>query len=131
MYTIYYSTGQITRDSDGKVIRPTSDFTSQDYINYAEWAITNTPTVAIESVLSVSDVTPRQIRLALLSVGMTEIMIDSVINTLPSPTKEAAMITWKYSTSFQRNNALVPVIGAMLSYNSDQLDQLWITALGL
>ena len=73
----------------------------------------------------IADVTPRQMRLQLLSVGITEATIDGIINSLSSPTKEAAMITWKYSTAFQRHNALVPVIAAILGYNDTQLDQMW------
>ena len=78
--------------------------------------------------IDIADVTPRQIRLALLSKGVTEIMIDNVINSLSSPTKEAAMIAWKYSTAFQRNNPLIPAIAALLNFNSTQLDDLWILA---
>ena len=81
-----------------------------------------------QPTVDVSDVTPRQIRLQLLRLGITETTIDGVINTLPSPQKEAAMITWKFSTMFQRHNALVPVISAMLSYNSSQVDQIWLDA---
>jgi len=95
---------------------------SKTYMRNMFNGIDNTPAV------NIPDVTPRQIRLALLGVGITEAMIDNIINSLSSPTKEAAMIAWKYSTAFQRNNALVPIVAQMLQYNSQQLDQLWLTA---
>jgi hypothetical protein len=85
----------------------------------------------ITTIQIIPDVTPRQIRIKLLMLGITEATIDGVINTLPSPQKEAAMITWKYSTMFQRNNPLVPAIAAMLNFNSTQLDTLWLEALTL
>lgn len=90
------------------------------------------PIDTVEEVLfqetNLPDVTPRQIRLKLLALGLTETDIDNTINTLPSPNKEAAMIAWKYSTAFQRRNTFVPMIGAMLGYNDAQLDQMWLEA---
>lgn len=76
----------------------------------------------------VPDVTPRQIRSALLLMGITEDQIVAAINTLPSPQKELALIAWDYSTAFQRNNPFTQQVAAMLSFSSDQLDQLWYFA---
>ena len=112
------------KDSNGNIIGSISfsDDTPDEIINakVAEYAVAHT--------IKIPDVTPRQVRMALLAVGVTEAMIDGVINTLPSPTKEAAMIAWKYSTAFQRNNALIPIVAQMLNYTSADLDNLWITA---
>lgn len=71
------------------------------------------------------DVTPRQMRSALLLQGITEDMIIGAINTLPSPQKELATISWEYSTAFQRSNTLTAQIGIMLGWTTDQLDDLW------
>lgn len=73
-------------------------------------------------------ISPRQIRLALLSLGVTEATIDSMIDTLPSLDKEAAMIAWKYSTEFQRFIPMVESIGLMIGLDSDALNLLWKTA---
>jgi len=70
-------------------------------------------------------ISPRQIRLALLSVGITEVMVDSAIATLPSPDKEAAMIAWKYSTQFERFIPAVEQIGLMLNFDGVGLNTLW------
>jgi hypothetical protein len=114
------------------------EFSTQEEANYfiAQKGINSTveqitKEIPIAQSTDIADVTPRQIRLALLGAGVTEAMIDSVINSLTSPTKEAAMIAWKYSTMFQRHNALIPVIAAMLNFNNQQLDQLWIVASSL
>ena len=130
-YTNILDEGIVIRDADGVVVAPCQSIDDINYIEYCDWVNAGNVTAVLNSrnlSQKVADVTPRQIRIALLGVGITESMIDAVINTLPSPTKEAAMITWKYSTSFQRNNALIPVIAAMLSFNDTQLDNLWINA---
>jgi hypothetical protein len=77
---------------------------------------------------SIADISPRQIRMALLIQGLTESMIDEAISGLSSPQKEQAQIAWKYSTSFKRDNEAVEIIGALLSLNSAQLDVIWIGA---
>lgn len=72
------------------------------------------------------EITPRQARQALLIMGISEAMITGAINTLPSPTKEMALVEWDYSIAFIRHNPLVTTMGQMLGWNSEQLDQLWI-----
>jgi hypothetical protein len=75
----------------------------------------------------IPSVTPRQIRLKLLMLGITESRIDEIINNLASG-KEFTMITWKYSTMFERQNPLVPIIENIMSFNSSEIDQLWLQA---
>lgn len=83
-------------------------------------------TYTIEPVRDpVESVSPRQIRLALLSLGITESFVDEAINTLKSPDKEMAMIAWKFSTQFERNVPIISAIGQILKLNEDQLDQVW------
>ncbi len=79
----------------------------------------------------IEDISPRQIRMALLALGLTEAAIDSAINSLSSPQKEQAMISWKYSTTFKRENEAVAAIGALLNLSSEQLDALWKAAVVL
>ena len=85
----------------------------------------NTPVVEIRSI------TPRQARLVLMSIGITAEMVIAAINTLSSPTKEVAMITWEYSTEFHRNNPLVSIMGQLMGKTAEQLDELWIVGLTL
>ena len=73
-------------------------------------------------------ITPRQARSALFISGITNEMVVSAINTLPSPTKELALITWEFSVEFHRDNPLVATMATMLGWTSDQIDQLWIGA---
>ena len=73
----------------------------------------------------IEDISPRQIRMALLNLGLAENAIDGAISNLSSPQKEQAQIAWKYSTSFKRDAEAVAIIGALLSLSSEQLDQIW------
>ena len=79
----------------------------------------------------ISEVTPRQIRIALMLSGVSTADIEAALDGLPEPTKTIAKIEWEYSISFIRTNVLVSVVGQLLGWNDAQLDQLWITAAGL
>ncbi len=80
---------------------------------------------------TLKDVTPRQIRQALVLYGISLTDIDNALNGLPEPTKSLAKIEWEYSISFQRNRDLVNQVGALLGWTSQQLDDLWKYAAGL
>lgn len=73
----------------------------------------------------IPDVTPRQIRQALIMNGVSLATIDSALNSLPEPVKSMANVEWEYSIAFQRNRPLVNSVGIMLGWTSDQLDALW------
>ena len=73
----------------------------------------------------IPDVTPRQIRLALIQSGVVLSSIDATIAAMPQPSQSLAQITWEYSTAFERSNPLVAEIGAMMGWTSAQLDALW------
>lgn len=75
-------------------------------------------------------VTMRQARLALLSWGLLD-DITQVINALPSPQKEEALIEWEYSQEVQRHNGFVGILAPSLGLNEEQLDQLFILASSL
>jgi hypothetical protein len=73
----------------------------------------------------IADVTPRQIRQALILSGITLEQIDAALASLPEPTHSLARIEWEYSISFQRHRPLVAQVGQMLGWSSQQLDALW------
>jgi hypothetical protein len=77
---------------------------------------------------TIPDVTPRQIKQALVLSGVTLQSIDDALNSLSEPTKSLAKIEWEYSISFQRSRPLVNSVGQMLGWTSQQLDALWIYA---
>lgn len=72
-------------------------------------------------------VTMRQARLALLGAGKLS-LVDAAIASLPSPQKEAAQVTWEFSSEVQRYNGLVSQMGPALGMTSAQIDALFIAA---
>lgn len=72
-------------------------------------------------------VTMRQARLALLSVGLLD-DVDTAINSLSSPQKEAARIEWEYSQEVLRHNGFVSILAPSLGLTEESLDNLFIEA---
>lgn len=72
-------------------------------------------------------VTMRQARLALLSIGLLD-DVETAINSLPPPQKEAARIEWEYSQEVQRHNGFVSVLAPNLGLTEESLDNLFIEA---
>lgn len=71
------------------------------------------------------DVTPRQIRQALVLYGISMTEITDALNSLPEPMKTLANVEWEYSNWFQRKRPLVISVGQMLGWTPEQLDDLW------
>jgi hypothetical protein len=80
---------------------------------------------AAPPVAPILDVTPRQIRQALILSGISLAGIDDALASLPEPIKSLAQTEWEYSISFQRNRPLVNQVGALLGKSSQELDDLW------
>lgn len=79
----------------------------------------------------IPDVTPRQIRQALILSGISMEQIDAALDSLPEPTRSMAKIEWEYSIAFQRSRPLVAQVGVMLGWTPEQIDDLWNLARGL
>lgn len=73
-------------------------------------------------------VTPRQIRTALVLSGISLSSIEAIIDSLPPPNKEIALIAWEYSVEFQRNNPLINQLAPLLGLSSEQIDDIFILA---
>lgn len=69
-------------------------------------------------------VTMRQARLALLQQGLLP-QVQTAINSLPSPQKEAAQIEWDYSSEVHRDKPFVQLLGSALGLSDEQLDSLF------
>jgi len=71
--------------------------------------------------------TARQIRLALLDVGL----LDSVQNAfadLTEPLKTKAQIEWEYATEIDKNSPLIQKLYPKLGLTEEQLDDLFVAA---
>lgn len=70
-----------------------------------------------ESALVPESVTPRQFRLALLSVGISPASIDAALVG-----NEAALVEWQYALEVMRDHPMVNGLAKQLGKSSDDLD---------
>ena len=72
-------------------------------------------------------ITARQLRLALLGLGLTGAQVEAQIAAMPGTPadREAAMIEWEYATTYQRDHPLVVALGAALGLTTAQIDDAW------
>jgi hypothetical protein len=76
--------------------------------------------------------TQRQIRLWLLSQGITDESVRSMIEAMPDATKrEAALIEFEYATEYRRNHPLVTMFGTELGLTEEQIDGAFVAATNL
>ena len=77
------------------------------------------------------DITVRQLRLGLLSLGVLRSQVEQFIEALPDEAREAAQIEWEYGTYYSREHPLVAQIARGLGMTEEQLDAAWVHAMGL
>ncbi len=76
--------------------------------------------------------TRRQLRLALLGLGVTAATVEAVIAQIPADAdREAAMIYWQDTLKYHRAHTLVEQIAGALSITETQLDTAWNQAANL
>lgn len=111
-----------------------SEFLPEEYDEALSFASKNNSTVETierddsEPVEVPQVVTPRQFWVALALKGVTEADILAAIVRLPEPNKTIVTIELNKSLEFQRSHPFVPVIGSILGWSENQLDDLWILA---
>lgn len=85
--------------------------------------IKNEPEPADPISVSIPDVTPRQIRVALNELGLRD-EVEAAVAQSDQTTKDA----WEFSTLFVRDYPLTVALGQVLNKSSDELDALFILA---
>ena len=95
-------------------------------VEFAEWTEATLPPAAP----ALPTITARQLRLALLGLGLTGAQVEAQIATMPGTdtTREAARIEWEYATSYQRDHQLVAMLGAALNLTEAQITSAWMEA---
>ncbi|MBN7764057.1 hypothetical protein JF546_16920 [Nitratireductor aquimarinus] len=97
----------------------------------------NTPTqfvplpepTPVELRAAMPPLTARQVRLGLITNGISLESIQTAIDGIADPIeREAAQIEWEYATTFERLHPLIDVISATLGLLSEDLDQMWLEA---
>ncbi len=71
------------------------------------------------------DLTPRQLRLALLSSGVNLTDITTAIDAMEEPTRSYASISWDYAIIFERRDPLISAVTGILGLTEAEIDQIW------
>jgi len=66
---------------------------------------------------------PRQIRLWLLSLGVTDAQVIALINSLDASVRAATLIEYQYASVFERTHPFVDQVGLALGLTIDQIDE--------
>lgn len=84
------------------------------------------------AVVDLPPLTRRQLRLALLSIGVTAEDVEVHIADIPDPIERAAaMIEWEDATHYKRDHPLVADVAVSMALPAEQVDALWVWAAGL
>ncbi|WP_425086986.1 hypothetical protein [Stappia sp.] len=76
--------------------------------------------------------TPRQLRLMLLNIGITEAQVDAEIDAIADPVeRDASRIEWKYASTYERDHPLIDQMATAFSLPPEQVDTLWLAAADL
>lgn len=73
--------------------------------------------------------TARQLRLGLVTNGITLSSVEATIAAIPDDTdREVAMIEWEYASEFDRGHHLILQVGTALGLTEAQIDSMWMAA---
>ena len=125
--------GGIQRIEDGAFIP--EDEMNADYRDYLHWTSEGNEPEPYEPPPPPPEVVPdavtmRQARLALLGAGKLA-DVEAAINSLPSPMKEQARISWDYSSQVHRSHGIVAQMGPALGLSETDIDNLFKVAVKL
>lgn len=77
----------------------------------------------LASMRKIAPITPRQVRLLLLSQGLL-----SQVTAMIEQQDEATRIAWEYASEFRRDDPLLLALAAKLNISDQQLDEFFLTA---
>lgn len=80
----------------------------------------------VEPPVPLPTLTPRQLRLMLLQIGMSEAMVTAQIEKIKdADEKAAALIEWNWATQYERDHPLVLKLAGEFDFKDNELDDLW------
>lgn len=95
----------------------------------AKRLLTNLPAREKETLRKLAVVTPAQLRLALLEIGVDLESIDTAIaNIADIKQRKQAEILWNYANEVQRNHPLISSFGKTLGLSEEQIDDIFSLA---
>lgn len=81
---------------------------------------------------ALTPLTPRQLRLQLLELGITGAMVEAAIDAIEDTSdRERARIKWFYAVQHDRDEPLIEMVGASLNLTPAQIDAAWLAAMAL
>lgn len=90
------------------------------------WTVTLIPPTPL------SPLSPRQMLIALYSIGITEAMVLAELETIADPQERAiALIEWHKAGMIERDHPLVADLAVTFALPPEQIDALWRWAAGL
>jgi len=73
--------------------------------------------------------TARQLRLGLISAGITLVSVEAAIAAIPDDNERAvASVEWQYASQYRRDHPLIAQIGMALGLQPEVIDNLWAAA---
>lgn len=105
-------------------------YVAKHNLNVAVYVIDD-PTATAEKQKWYPDLTPRQLRQALVLSGISMEMIDALIDKMPAPHNKLAKIEWEYSTAMKRHNPLVEQMAGAMGLTKEQVNTMWELGLTL
>lgn len=86
----------------------------------------------LETVVAPRPITARQLRIALINVGVTGSAVTTKINTIANTTqREIMLVEWEYGTQYNKDNQLIAFIHTSFSSSIGTLDSFWTQALAV
>lgn len=89
----------------------------------------DTYTIEPESVPAPRSISPRQLRLGLLGIGVTPAQVTLTLEAIEDVNERAAaLVEWEYALDIRRDHPLVTSLGQSLGKTDHEIDQLFIEA---
>lgn len=137
-YVMWLEANQIVSDVSPEIValknvRESTSSEGEDLAlvieTYGQAPSINEPTAEEIARIEMPSLSPRQIRLVMLQLGLTDSDIEDQINLIPDTNlRAAALIEWRYATQYNRTHPLVVQLLEAMDFPPEQADILWMWA---
>lgn len=128
----YEADGTVTVVREDETIAKSITSASRFWPDVEMWLAAGNQIEAYADVQTFHPLSPRQLRLMMLQIGLTDTDIEAQITAIPDPTERAvASIEWKWATRYDRTHPLVAALATALEFTDAELDALWSYAADL